>query len=484
VPRAVVGPTPATRRPASPTLPLVPVLVTAALVSAAIVTLGAPLIFEIQREFGLSEEVAQWSYTVTLLVGASVTPILGRLSDGRWRRSAMTVVCALVALGCAVSAVARSFPLFLAGRALQGLAVALVAMAIATSRDHVSGARGLRLVALLSVTTALGAGASYPVTTAVVERFGLSAAFLGAGALSGLVMVAVVCGVPSTTDPARPRGLDLPGAALLTAGSAIGLLALSLGNRWGWTDDRLLAMTIASAVLLTVWVLLELRIRFPLVNLRLMRERNVLAANVTAVLMGVSLYSLPVLVSRAAVAPESSGYGAGLALAVVGFVLAPVALGNLIGSVLGTLIAARFGPRFSLACGGLVAAAGPILLMTSHDLEVWRLLVAMLVSAFGAGATFATMANLIVVSVAPYETGSATSLNMLLRAVGGATGSAVTAAFLGAHPGVVPGYPSQTGFWFAYLVCAAACLVSVAASLLLPARGTGVRAVVPTVPPG
>jgi MFS family permease len=202
-----------------------------------------------------------------------------------------------------------------------------------------------------------------------------------------------------------------------------------------------------------------------------MAERNILAANVTAFLLGVSLFSVPVLVSRAAVAPEASGYGAGLRLGVVGFILASVALGNVVGGMLADLIARRFGPRFSLACGGLVAAVGSLLMLSDH-LEVWRLLAAMSLSACGAGAAFATMSQLIVISVAAEETGSATSLNMLLRAVGGAVGSAATAALLGARPGPLPDFPGRAGFWSAFVLCGAACVLSVIASLAMPMRLT------------
>jgi len=450
-------------------LDLVSVLILAALITSAVVTLGAPLIPIVQTHFGVTPELAQWSYTVTLLVGATVTPILGRMADGRHRRVSMIWVCLLVAAGCLISAAAPSFEFFLAGRALQGLGVSLVAMTIAVARDHVPSEKRVRVVALLSVTTAIGAGISYPVTTAVVEHLGLAAAFGGAAFLSFVVSLVAMAGLPRTAFSGPAARLDLPGALLLVLASGLGLLGISQGNRWGWLDARIAVLGVCSVVLLAAWLHTELRAVVPLVQLRLMKHRNVAAANVTAVLMGVSLYSTPALIGRVGLAPQSTGYGAGLTLTAIGLIMLPISFGNVLGNRLAASLTCRLGPRVSLALGGAVAALGPLVL-TVGGAEPWQLVVAISLSAVGAGATFGAMPNLIVASVVPGETGSATSLNILLRTVGGAVGSAATAALLGANAGTVSGLPQRLGFQHAYLFCAGACLLSVVTSLTVPAR--------------
>jgi predicted MFS family arabinose efflux permease len=449
--------------------PLVPTLVATALISAAVVTLGAPLVPEIQAKFGVSEESAQWSYTITLLVGATCTPLLGRLADGGLRRPATIAVSGLVAAGCALSGLAPSFAVFIAGRSLQGLAVALVAMTIATARDHVAPARVPGMVALLSVTTAMGAGISYPLTTWVTETFGLAVAFVGAAVLSVLVTVAGCVGLPRASGPPRRRGVDVGGAVLLITGSAAGLLALSQGNAWGWLDPRVLALAGVCVCALSSWWWVELRVTAPLVDLRLLRHRNVMAANLAAVLMGVSLYSLPVLISRMGQAPHATGYGAALGLTTIGLVMIAIAPGNLIGSWAAAILTAAVGPRFVLAAGGLLACAGPVVLIAGEG-QVWVLVASITVSSLGSGATFGTMPNLIVAAVEPSDTGSATSFNLLLRAVGGALGSAGTAAVLGAHPGTLPGFATESGVNLALGLCAGACLASVIVSLTVPER--------------
>ncbi len=66
---------------------LVPVLLFVGTVVAVISSLGAPLVPAIAETMGTSLPNAQWSLTVTLLVGAVATPVVGRLGDGPHRRT-------------------------------------------------------------------------------------------------------------------------------------------------------------------------------------------------------------------------------------------------------------------------------------------------------------------------------------------------------------------------------------------------------------
>ena len=254
-------------------LPLAPVLVSAALISAVIVTLGAPLIPLIQQGFAISEEQAQWSYTITLLVAAACTPIFGRLADGRHRRAVTALVCGLVALGCVIAAMADTFPMLLVGRGLQGLGVSLVAMTIAAARAYLPPRNARSTVALLSITTALGAGISYPLTTAVADHFGMSAAFALAAVFAAIVGLLVVLRLPSAFEGAGHRP-DVVGALLLATGVTAYLLAITHGNAWGWSSLPVLGLGLLGTLIVAVWVAWELHIDYPLVRLPLLADRR------------------------------------------------------------------------------------------------------------------------------------------------------------------------------------------------------------------
>src|SRR3954467_10102559 len=104
-----------------PTRRLVPVLVYLGMVTSVVSSLGAPLVPTIAHDTHVSLGTAQWSLTITLLMGAVATPTLGRLGDGPHRRPAVLGALATVVLGSVVAAVPGPFGLLLVGRGLMGV---------------------------------------------------------------------------------------------------------------------------------------------------------------------------------------------------------------------------------------------------------------------------------------------------------------------------------------------------------------------------
>ena len=87
---------------------LVPVLIFDALCGASVAGLGTPLIPEVARVERVSLEAATWVLTVTLIVGATVTPIVSRLGDGGHRRRVLVAALATIAFGLPTRNASRS----------------------------------------------------------------------------------------------------------------------------------------------------------------------------------------------------------------------------------------------------------------------------------------------------------------------------------------------------------------------------------------
>lgn len=76
-----------------------------------------------------------------------------------------------------------------------------------------------------------------------------------------------------------------------------------------------------AATLLAAWSLVELRTPYPLINLRVLRDGDVLVANSTAIGLGAAMYIGLSIGSLIAQAPASTGHGIALSLFWAGFVL-------------------------------------------------------------------------------------------------------------------------------------------------------------------
>jgi MFS family permease len=115
---------------------LTPILVFTAAVVAVVSSLGAPLLPSISAHLHVPLSTAQWSLTITLLVGTISSPVMGRLGDGPHRREMMVAGLITVTLGGVVAALASSLAVLVAGRGLQGIGLGLVPLAMAAAHDH------------------------------------------------------------------------------------------------------------------------------------------------------------------------------------------------------------------------------------------------------------------------------------------------------------------------------------------------------------
>ncbi|MGB3603205.1 MAG: MFS transporter [Gordonia sp. (in: high G+C Gram-positive bacteria)] len=412
---------------------LLPALVYAALTTSIVSSLGMLLVPSISAELGVSVGSAQWMLTVNLMVGAIVTPVMGRLSDGPWTHRLLLISLGIIFVGSVVAAAAPNFTLFLVGRALQGLSYGIVPVTIVMARRHLAKPQIDPAISTLSVTVATGLGIGYPLTGALASLLDYRIAFWFAAAFVATAGAVVWRLVPSTPGDAVTRPFDVPGTALLSLGLAGMLTAVSQGPTWGWGSPATVLVILGAGVAFAAWIVVELRSRDPLINLRVFRTPDVFLANATAIGLGATMYMSLSVASIIAQAPTSTGYGIGLPLFWAGFVMLPLSVGSLAGNRLVRRLGQESMTAMLPAGSGLMAVAALMLWFTSDQL--WEILIGMALFGIGMGAAYAAMPTLIARNVAIFEVGSAVSFNQVLRTVGGALGSAVVGAILVANPG-------------------------------------------------
>jgi MFS family permease len=432
----------------------VPSLLAVGLVVSVISSLGAPLIPTIADDLHASLSATQWSLTATLLVGAVASPLVGRLGDGPHRRTTLLVCLGLVSLGGAVAALAGSLGVLIAGRALQGLGLALMPLTMASARDHLPPARAGSVIALLSIIAAAGVGLGYPITGFIAEHADASAAFWFGAAASGLAFLVALLYIPG---PAREHArvpLDLRGAALIGAGILALLLALEKASDWGWASGSTLGLIAASIVLLGLWTLAELRTEHPLVELRLVRRRAVLAANVTGLILGMAMYLGISLITQVVQLPT----GMHRSVLAAGLTLLPLSVLSMASSRLYPIVRERAGVRAAIPLGATVLAAAMAFFALTGD-ALWQAFVTMAFVGLGLGFTFAAMPGLIISSVPKEETSSAMSFYQVTRYVGFSIGSGLAVTFVRAfdHDAAIP---TSDAYSKTFLIGAGICLLA------------------------
>jgi predicted MFS family arabinose efflux permease len=442
---------------------LVWVLIGVTMVTGIISSLGAPLIPSVARALHVSLDSAQWSLTAALLSAAVAAPIMGRLGDGPRRRQTIVGGLAIVFAGSIIAGLAQSLVVLIAGRAMQGVGLGLAPVTMAAARDHLSPARSPGVIGTLSVAGAAAVGAGYPVSGLIAGDLDVHAAFFFGAVMSGIALLAAALVIPSSSKTSAPR-LDVRGALVIALGLIGLLLAISQGERWGWSSTAIVALFGAAAAILALWVRMQLADAAPLVDLRQLRHRAVLTADLAAVVLGVAMYMFLTLVTEFVQEPRTLSYGLGASTLVAGLCLVPFSVMGLLASRTTQTLTRRLTENALLVWGSLTIAAAGVFFALAHG-ALWEAFFTMGVVGVGFGYTFAAIPGMIARAVPASETGSAMGLYQVIRYIGFSLGSALAASILAGD--TIAGQVTERGYVAALWVGAGACALSATLSWLL-----------------
>jgi EmrB/QacA subfamily drug resistance transporter len=448
-----------------PAAPVLGALLLASLAFSLSQTMVAPALPHITTSFHTTSSTAAWVLTGYLLSASVCTPLAGKLGDLFGKGRVLTYVLALFSVGSVVCATAGSIEQLIAGRLVQGVAGGVFPLAFGIINDELPGEKRAVGIGLVSAMFGIGGGIGMPLSGLIVDHAHMSWLFwLGLMA----VPAAVAAWVFVPPSPARERtSVDWRGAAVMSIGLVAVLLAITKANTWGWGSAQTLGLLAAGIVVLAAFVWLERRTTAPLVDMRVLAERPVLATNATGFLIGVAMFGSFLMIPAFAQTPERAGYGFGMSVTGAGLVMLPSALMMLIAGPLGGRLGTRIGFRSVLAIGTLLCAGSFAILALAHQ-HVWEFIVSGVLLGFGISFAFASMANLIVAAVDPLEVGIATGINTVGRTIGGAFGSAIVAALLTAE--VIPGtqIPTENAYTEAFGFATVGALLAFGATLAIP----------------
>jgi len=209
----------------------------------------------------------------------------------------------------------------------------------------------------------------------------------------------------------------------------------------------------------------------PLVDMTMMRRRPVWTTNLTAFVFGFGMYSSFFLIPQFVEMPTSTGFGFGASVTQAGLYMVPSTIAMLLAGPVSGRLSSTVGSRVPLILGSLISAVAFGFLALAHSAG-WQIYLAMFVFGLGIGLAFSSMANLIVESVGPEQTGVATGMNTIVRTIGGGVGSQVSAGIIAAA--LVGGLPTERGFTLAVAVSAGALALGFFTALAVPrpARAT------------
>jgi EmrB/QacA subfamily drug resistance transporter len=369
-----------------------------------------------------------WILNAYSIVFAAALVPAGRLADRFGRRRFFFLGVFVFLAASAACGAAGSVDLLIAGRAVQALGGAmLVPASLGLLLPEFPLAQRATATALWGATGAVAAAAGPSLGGLLVDWQGWRAVFF----------VNLLIGLPALVPARRllrenrePQALlpDAVGAVLLAAG--VGALSLGIveGPQWAWGSARVLGAFAASAVLLVLFVLRSSRHRAPVLELSLFRVRSFAVANAGGFVFALGFFAL--LLCNVLFLTGVWHYS----ILRAGFALTPGPLMAALAAPLGGRLSDRFGQRVVAVPGGLVFAAGALLLVLdvgSHRSYAADFLPAAMLTGTGVGLSFAAFGSAAVAELPRnrYATGGA--INNCIRQIGAVLGISTLIVVLG-----------------------------------------------------
>jgi MFS family permease len=408
--------------------------------------------------------IAQVSLVLSLytVFGTAINPVVGKLGDIMGKKKILIYVLVIYVVTVGTTSIAPNFTELLISRTVQGIGLGIFPLAFSLVREEFPREMVPRAQGLLSAMFGAGAALGLPLGGLVANSYGWRANYHIALPFIAILTVLIYMTVRESSFKNPNAKLDYVGAAWLGVALGASVFGLSEGSTWGWTSPSVLILVFGGFGSMVPLALYERGILEPVLNLKLLRRRNVLVSNMIGIVSGMALFLAFQSITYKLELPQPSGYG--FDILQTAFYLLPLALAILIVAYPVGILISRYGVKPFLFVGSVVGAIGFLLLSTATS--AIGIATYLVVVSAGMGVMMVATQNLLVLSVERREMGLATSLSIVFRNVGSSLGAPIAGSLLSTFVvtylvgGQRVTLPTGTAFEYAYYIAVAGFAVS------------------------
>src|SRR5215471_6695142 len=411
-----------------------------------------------------------WVMTIYTVFFGGLMLLGGRIADLFGARRMTLGGLALFTAASLLCGLSGNAAALLAGRSLQGVGAALMSpAALATVMTLFTGASRGKALGAWSALAGVGSALGVILGGILTSEAGWRWVFAINVPIGVALLAAIPLAAPGRPPAAAERGLDIPGAVLVTAGTGAAIYGLINVGSHGWSAPSTVLPLVLAVAIWAVFAMVERRARRPLLTVGLLARPAVLAGSF------LMLAATGLLVGGFFVGSFALQRAHHYSALHVGLAFLPVAVATIIGAQAGSQVLARVNARIVAVTGLALAAAGYAI--AAHWTQPAALVTGLSIAALGIGATFVTAFTASLTTAGPAEAGLRSALVNTFHELGGAAGVAVLSSAAGA--GLVAVNLAGHDFTHAFTVGAVCGAVSVAiaaaavpAVLRKPAGGT------------
>lgn len=388
-----------------------------ATLDSSIVNVALPTI---STQLNSNLSTLQWVVTAYLLTITSLLPVFGRLADLFGRKRVFGLGFLVFIFGSALCGLAENIWFLVATRVLQAIGAAMLmsnSAAIITA-IFPPKERG-KALGLTGTVVALGSLTGPALGGILIGLAGWRSIFYINIPIGLIGFTAVLLILPKDVPSNDKESFDFLGASSFTLGMILVLLGITNGEEWGWSSFPILLSLMLGIASLLLFVLTERKVKHPMIDLSLFRNRPFLIGNLSGGLSFTAMFAnnmiLPFYLQGILhYKPEQVGMLL-MVFPIVMAIVAPIS-GN---------ASDKFGPLVLTTSGLVITGLGLLYFSTlSATANFYHILPGSILTGLGAGMFQSPNNSSVMSSVPPQKLGVAGGINSLVRNLGMVAGIA------------------------------------------------------------
>ncbi|MBU3099730.1 MULTISPECIES: MFS transporter [Clostridium] len=389
-----------------------------ALLDTTIVNITLPKMTEY---FNTTMAHISWVVNAYNLAFAAIVLTASRLSDQFGRKKLFITGVFLFTISSLLCGISNSLEVLILFRALQGLSAAfVVTIAMPLSAEIFPPEKRRTIMALWGAFAGLAAASGPSIGGIVTQFFNWRYIFFINVPIGCICIILTMKFIKESYDPTASKNIDFGGIITISTAMFCLTFALMKANEKGWTSIFILSLFAVSAIVLILFVIIELKVKEPLLPLSLFKSVQFTNGSISLFLLGLGMMSGTYLLSFFLIQVK------GLNQLSAGLIISTMSLTSMLFSILAAILTKKLGSRLISALGILLLCVScylnSSLTQNSSNIDI---ILRLIVAGAGTGLSMATLIGSIMANVPVDKIGIASGISNMTRTLGTVLGVAL-----------------------------------------------------------
>jgi EmrB/QacA subfamily drug resistance transporter len=389
-----------------------------ALLDTTVVNITLPKMTEY---FNTTMDQISWVVNAYNLATAVILVTASRLADQFGRKKLFIGGVFLFTISSLLCGISNSLQALILFRTLQGFAAAfVVTIAMPLSSEIFPPEKRRTIMALWGAFSGLAAASGPSIGGIVTQFFNWRYIFFINIPIGCICIVLTMKFIKESYDPTASKSIDFGGIITISIAMFCLTFALMKANEKGWTSNFTISLFAVSAIALILFIIIELKVKEPMVPLSLFKSLPFTNGSITLFLLGLGMMSGTYLLSFFLIQVK------GLDQLSAGLIISTMSLTSMMFSILATILTKKIGSRLTSALGILLLCLScylnSSLTQNSSNIDI---ILRLIVAGSGTGLSMATLIGSIMANVPVAKIGIASGINNMTRTLGTVLGVAL-----------------------------------------------------------